>query len=155
MFPTQVRNRTVNYFVLLWCHFLNFSSAPTICLIHACMQGNCSSEPFQDLRLSKTDVLASRKPGQCVLIADGRLLLAKHSLWLHNLYVHHSSATVVDDPSVLSCLGSACNLWLTSVTLQGDPHQVTYFGGVAVFGGQLYAKGADLLCSVLSKHYCH
>jgi hypothetical protein len=105
------------------------------------MQGNCSSDT-SSLNLSAPDLL-SLKAGQCVLLTDGSLMQLENSLWLDNLYIRYSKTSRGYADALLVCYGKDCNLWLTSVTLQGALAKHPFFGGVAVEGGQLYAEGAD------------
>jgi hypothetical protein len=107
------------------------------------MQGNCKVEPSaESLGLSRSD-LDSRKPGQCVLVTDEHVMsLTWQSLWLESLYIRYRSTSSSDKIALLACSGKGCNLWLTSVTLQGDSSQLPRLGGLAVAGGQVYAEGA-------------
>jgi hypothetical protein len=127
---------------------------------HACMyafmQGTCSSEPSASaLGLTGRD-LAPRIPGQCVLVTDQVFMrLDQQNLWLDSLYVLFRTSVHVYtccDAFMLVVHGTgAANLWLTSVTLQGEPHQVDVFspsnspGAIDVYGAQLYAEGGDLI----------
>jgi hypothetical protein len=108
-----------------------------------CMQGNCKAEPSaESLGLTGPDLVA-RKPGQCVLVTDEHLMsLTWQSLWLNSLYIRYRSTSSTDKIALLACSGKGCNLWLTSVTLQGDSSQLPRLGGLAVAGGQVYAEGA-------------
>jgi hypothetical protein len=118
--------------------------------LHACMQGNCSSEPSAaDLGLSGSSDLFSRSPGQCILVTVERLLKVEQHFWLDNLYILLKKGSEGDKSSVLDCLGSACNMWLTSVRLQeyeGD--YLSSFGGLTIGGGQLYAEGESPFYSI-------
>jgi hypothetical protein len=110
---------------------------------HACMQGNCKSEPSAAVLGLTGPELTSRTLGQCVLVTDVRLMVVLHSMWLDNLYIRHRSSTRTDVTSLLACYARDCNLWLTSVTLQGDWAEYLRMGGVEVSGGQLFAKGVQ------------
>jgi hypothetical protein len=105
------------------------------------MQGNCSSDP-SSLNLSAPDLLTLRA-GQCVLLTDGSLMKLQDSLWLDNLYIRYLKTSRGIALSLLLCFGKGCNLWLTSVTLQGALGQVPAIGGALIEVGQLYAEGAD------------
>jgi hypothetical protein len=124
--------------------------------MHAFMQGNCSSEPSTlALGLSGRD-LATRTPGQCILVTDQALLrLDRQNLWLHSLHIPfrtNGQAYSCCDSMLLYATGTGtANLWLTSVTLQGEGNAVDPFdpsflpGAVEVFGAQLYAEGGEAL----------
>jgi hypothetical protein len=119
------------------------------------VQGNCTSDPIPvNLGLSGPSDLVSRTFQQCVLVTDVRFLRTEQSLWLDNLYIRFKTTIRTRLCSLVDCFGSACKLWLTSVTLQGDKfgYMEDNEGGissVAVVGGQLWAKGASytFLCS--------
>jgi hypothetical protein len=107
------------------------------------MQGNCSSDT-STLNVSAPDLL-SLKAGQCVLLTDGRLVEVEDNLSLDNLYIRQFRTSRGLSNELLGCFGEDCNLWLTSVTLQGAPvpdSSEFIYGGVNVAGGQLYAEGA-------------
>jgi hypothetical protein len=103
---------------------------------------------YVDLGLSGPGDLKLRAYRQCILVTDVRFLRAEQNLWLDNLYIRYSATNRTAYSSLVDCFGPACNLWLTSVTLQGDKWAVRDDGGdiynraVAVVGGQLYAEGA-------------
>jgi hypothetical protein len=109
------------------------------------MQGNCASEPSAiSLSLPAPD-LKGRKTGQCVLVTDIRLMEIAHNLWLDNLYIRQKLTDATDEstyPGELTCQGKSCNLWLTSVTLQGAQKLTPSFSYLAVYGGQMFASGA-------------
>jgi hypothetical protein len=111
------------------------------------MQGNCSSDT-SSLNLSAPDLL-SLKAGQCVLLTDGSLMQLEGSLWLDNLYIRYLKTSRGYAEALLVCYGKDCNLWLTSITLQGALAQHPHTGGVLVEGGQLYAEGADSVHSLI------
>jgi hypothetical protein len=117
------------------------------------MQGNCSSEPSGSFNISGTDI-EMRSPGQCVLITDVRLLRAQQFLWLDNLYIRHRATERTDDSSLLDCLGSSCNMWITTVTIQGEWNQSIPFGGVGVGGGQMFAEGAHRALTKAISNLC-
>jgi hypothetical protein len=112
------------------------------------LQGNCTSGPVPvDLGLSGPGYLVSRTPQQCLLVTDIRFLRAEQNLWLDNIYIRYKASNRTRESSLVDCIGGSCNLWLTSVTLQGYkvPHsdqEHVWNGAVAVVGGQLYAEGA-------------
>jgi hypothetical protein len=110
----------------------------------AYVQGNCTSPPSADsLGLPDLD-LKFWKPGQCVLVTEAALVSVKNYLWLHSLYILHHMITqmnVTVPYPLVSCDDRQCNLWLTSVTLQGERIEFMSVGGVDVFQGQLFAKG--------------
>jgi hypothetical protein len=115
------------------------------------IQGNCASEPSsRDLGLAAPK-LRSRRPGQCILITDVGLLEVEQDLWLANLYIRLKTTDdtknefVVDSHSHLNCFGKDCNLWLTSVTLQGVLTNAVTYDAMDVKGGQVYASGALFL----------
>jgi hypothetical protein len=111
-----------------------------------CMQGNCRSDP-SSLNLSALDLLPL-KAGQCVVLTDGSFGEVEHSLWLDNLYIRYHQTSRGVSIALLSCSGKYCNLWLTSVTLQGALGQYPVSGGALVDGGQLYAEGTDSVHSL-------
>jgi hypothetical protein len=99
-----------------------------------------------DLGLAGPADLLSRNPQQCVLVTDIQFLSARQSLWLNNLYIRFSKTNRTQEPFLLDCLGSNCNLWLNSTTLQGEielivGEETKFHAAVAVVGGQLYAQG--------------
>jgi hypothetical protein len=99
-----------------------------------------------DLGLFGSSDLSSRTPGQrqCVLVTDLRLFKLEQHLWLDNLYILYNTTARSDESNVLDCLGGACNMWLTSVTLQAsDNNLMSDYGGAWIGGGQLYAERAD------------
>jgi hypothetical protein len=113
------------------------------------LQGNCTSDPSPvDLGLSGPGELVTRTSQQCLLVTDVRFLRVEQYLWLDNLYIHNRRTHRSREFSLVDCLGSVCNLWLTSSTLQDGNHssrQRTYDNrAVAVVGGQLYAQGVNL-----------
>jgi hypothetical protein len=103
----------------------------------------------QDLGLPIPVDLVSLAPQQCVLVTDIGFLRAEQNLWLDNLYIRFSATNRTNRTqrsSLVDCIGLACNLWLTAVTLQGDKFGYAAdadleIGAVEVIGGQLYAKG--------------
>jgi hypothetical protein len=104
-----------------------------------------------ELGLSGPSDLVSQTPQQCVLVTDTSFLRAEQNLWLDNLYIRLRATNRTQQSSLVDCFGVTCNLWVTSVTMQGDryggPSDVdNEVGAVAVVGGQLYAKG---VCSKL------
>jgi hypothetical protein len=109
------------------------------------MQGNCSAEPSAAALGISGPNLVARKPGQCVLVTDVRLMKLDQNLWIDNVYIRHQTTNVTDTPNLVHCWGSYCNLWLTSVTVQGDMSRLPSHGGVEMRGGQLYAEGAITL----------
>jgi hypothetical protein len=120
------------------------------------LQGNCTLDPVtMDLSLTGPAELVSRSPQQCILVTDIQVLSAQQSLWLNNLYIRFSATNRTQETFLLDCLGSNCNLWLNSITLQGQVAQLyderpeqEFHAAVAVVGGQLYAQGVcfRLLC---------
>jgi hypothetical protein len=123
------------------------SDVRSIWCMHACVQGNCSSEPSaMALGLSEPP-LVGRKPGQCVLVTVEKLLEAGWDLWMDNLYIRLANVDNLQvrleagTGTLLSASNIACNLWLTSVTLQGDSSQPVGPSGVHFFGGNMYAEG--------------
>jgi hypothetical protein len=121
------------------------------------MQGNCNSEPSASALGISDRRLEPRTPGQCVLVTDQALMsLSQQNLWLDRLYIRHRETENVDtccDTDLLHVSGNGTtNLWLTSVTLQGEANQVTEYslwdppGAIKVVGAQLYAEGGHLLC---------
>jgi hypothetical protein len=112
--------------------------------MHAIVQGNCSSEPSATILGLSEPALVERKPGQCVLVTDVRLMNVKQNLWMDSLYIRHHTTTTTDTPTILDGYGKGCNLWLTSVTLQGDSFEAPAIGGFDIAGGQLYAEGVHV-----------
>jgi hypothetical protein len=114
-----------------------------ISLLLAHMQGNCSSEPSAAALRLKNGQLLPHKPGQCVLVTDVRLMAVRQRLWLDRLYIRFKVSTRSPESySLLVCHDKDCNLWLTSVTLQGDfIDPAPEHGAIEVAGGQLYAEG--------------
>lgn len=87
--------------------------------------------------------LVSPLPGQCVLFTDVNLLTSDQNLWLDNLYIRHHSTARTDTGHVVGCYSKDCNLWMTSVTLQGDGVSDPWAqaSGMAIVAGQVYAEG--------------
>lgn len=109
----------------------------------ACMQGNCSQEVSTTVLGLSGSPLLDRLPGQCVIVTDVHLVSVKQNFWMHGLYIrHHRTARTQTDNVVVWCGTEDCNLWLTSVTVQGDGTDDPSRGGLEVNGGQLYAEGA-------------
>jgi hypothetical protein len=108
------------------------------------MQGNCSAAPSAVALGLSGPVLLARKPGQCVVVTDTPLTLVEQNLWMDNLYIRQKTTnnTGTTHPQLVGCYRYVCNLWLTSVTFQGDSSAFPSHGGVIVSGGQLYAEGA-------------
>jgi hypothetical protein len=85
------------------------------------------------------------------LLTDVGLLEARKDLWLDHLYVRisitdeSSKGDYIDWASYLNCYGKDCNLWLTSVTLQGILTDLVTYNAMDVSGGQVYASGAVAL----------
>lgn len=117
------------------------------------VQGNCSTEVA--FTPSGTHApIASPLPGQCLIVTDHPLLEVTVNLWLDALYIRHQTTarTATNTAySLLRCESVYCNLWMTSVALQGDGieewEQVNngtdpILGALEVSGGQLYAEGA-------------
>jgi hypothetical protein len=98
-----------------------------------------------DLGLSAPGELVARTSQQCLLVTDVRFLRVEQHLWLDNLYIHKRRTPRSSESSLVDCLGSGCNLWLTSVILQEgnqSPSGHLYDNrAFAVVGGQLYAEG--------------
>jgi hypothetical protein len=155
---THVNKQTFMCFlsihVLHEFHWYDFSmSCMELTLLHAFIQGNCSSEPsFLALGLSGGG-LPTRTPGQCVLVTDQALMkLHRQNLWLDSLHIQFvgSSHAYSCCNSVLLHVSGAgtANLWLTTVTLQGEGGAFSssyYAGAIEVDGAQLYAEGGDPL----------
>jgi hypothetical protein len=119
------------------------------------LQGKCMSDPVhQDLGLSGPGDLVSRTSEQGVFVTDISFLRAEQNLWLDNLYIRFRATNRTQQSSLVDCFGFTCNLWLTSVTMQGNKYVVITLssgnvltegdpemGALAVVGGQLYAEG--------------
>jgi hypothetical protein len=112
-----------------------------------------------DLGLSNPADLGPRHPQQCVLVTDIGFLRAEQNLWLDNLYMIFSTTDRTRQTSLVECVGLTCNLWLSSVTMQGD--QVGLWnnvgdaiGAVAVVGGQLYAEGVCFIFGGRTAGFC-
>jgi hypothetical protein len=112
------------------------------------MQGNCWSEPSFVARGLPGPDLVTRKPGQCVLVTDLRLLTVTKNVVLESLYLRSHETMRTETVSLLDCIGSRCNMWLRSVTLQGFLDRYVDYGGVRVDGGQMYAEGAAMLTAL-------
>jgi hypothetical protein len=134
------------------------------------LQGNCMSDPEpRDLGLSGPDDLVSGRLQQCVLVTDTAFLRAEQNLWLDNLYIRFISTDRIQQSSIVDCFGLACNLWLTSVTMQGADDRLmrvpgegsvvkkigTEIGALAVVGGQLYAEGVCFPISLSASRVVH
>lgn len=117
------------------------------------MQGNCRAGVTAE-SLGLSGALVPRLPGQCVIITDTTLLSERQNLWIDSLYIRFKKTDRSDDrvESVVKCIGEECNMWMTSVTVQGDGDTDPKFGGVLVSGGQLYAQGTDSVNSLLDGH---
>jgi hypothetical protein len=72
------------------------------------------------------------------------LVAPSKNLWLDGLYIRQQTTSRTDTRALMWCNGEDCNLWLTSITLQGDDTYWPYYGGVGVEGGQLFAEGSTL-----------
>jgi hypothetical protein len=108
---------------------------------HLRMQGNCKSRPSAAALGLTGPELRALTPGQCVLVTDLQLMHVQQNLWLDSLYMRHHTTPRTNTRSLLTCNSKDCNLWLTSVTLQGDSRRLSDRGAVYVTGGQLYAEG--------------
>jgi hypothetical protein len=108
------------------------------------MQGNCSTAPSAALLGLTGPDLVQQQPGQCLLVTNTPLTSVQQNLWMDNLYIRQktTSETGTLHPQMVACNGKVCNLWLTTVTMQGDSSELPSLGGVVVSGGQLYAEGA-------------
>lgn len=105
------------------------------------MQGNCTQKPSdKDLGLSDVPVI-DWKSGQCVLVTDVMLMEVYQNLWLDSLYVRHYTTPRTDTNYVVWCGTENCNLWMTSVTLQGDGIIDPVNGALFVSGGNFYGEG--------------
>jgi hypothetical protein len=137
------------------CRFNRYEKTGTNAL-----QGNCSLDPVPvDLGLSGHADLIARNPYQCVLVADIGFLRAEQRLWLDNLYIRLSATSRTQQSSLVDCFGLNCNMWLTSVTMQGDTSGFIedvddQIGAVAVVGGQLYATGVGFSLQCPPVRFC-
>jgi hypothetical protein len=115
----------------------------SIWCMSARVQGNCTSEPSALALGISEPALVARKPGQCVLVTEVKLFEVKQNLWMDNLYIRHHITSSTDSGTILSGNGKGCNLWLTSVTLQGGSSKPTGSSGVQFIGGIVYAEGVQ------------
>lgn len=107
------------------------------------IQGNCVDEPSEE-KLGLTGPGLDRSPGQCVIASDTTLIWLENSLWLDNLYIRYSASTAFEDDyynDILECSSPDCNLWLTSVTMQGDGPGDKTAGAIWAKESQVYAEG--------------
>ena len=81
------------------------------------------------------------RPGQCVIVTDLLLLAVRQNLWMDNLYIRHHTTDRTDSTSAVWSGSKDCNLWMTSITIQGDGVGDPHLGALALVGGQLYAEG--------------
>jgi hypothetical protein len=79
-------------------------------------------------------------PGQCVIVSDLELMEPTQELWLDGLYIRHHRTNRTDTAAVIGCFES-CNLWMTTVTIQGDGSQDPTRGAIWIETGQVYAEG--------------
>jgi hypothetical protein len=119
------------------------------------MQGNCNSEPSASALGISDRRLEPRTPGQCVLVTDQSLMeISLQNLWLDSLYIRYSTVANNNICCTVNLLvfsgNDTTNLWLTSVTLQGEANQGPEYsplqspGAITVRGAQLYAEGGDV-----------
>lgn len=108
------------------------------------MQGNCTSEP-SSIAFGLTGApFIDRRPGQCLIVTDVRLFSSKQDIWIDSLYLrYHSTSRSLSDAAedLIWCSTASCNLWMTSITLQGDGITDTKYGGMQAVGGNVYADG--------------
>jgi hypothetical protein len=123
------------------------------------IQGNCTLEPSaMSLGLSAPD-LRARKAGQCILVTDTTLIEVSQHLWLDNLYIRQKQTTATNATRRnvhVACIYGTCNLWMTSVTLQGAKKAIIGSRAILAYGGKLFASGAgdarpSCIGAVLSK----
>jgi hypothetical protein len=120
--------------------------------MQARVQGNCKSQPSpQALAIPATSFADSLIPGQCVLLTDVRLFVIEQNLWLDSLFIRSHSSVDNFQPLVAG-RGKWCNVWLTSVVLQGvEESSQIQTDGLSIDEGQLYAEGV-LTCSSSTQH---
>ena len=97
--------------------------------------------------------LRTNVPGQCVIVTDVMLMDVSENLWLHNLHIRHHSSARSNTSSVIDCLGD-CSLWMTDVPIQGDGSRDPLFGGLYIYGGQVYAQGASFK-KIFQRNWIH
>lgn len=105
------------------------------------LQGNCSHEPTAEQLPLYNGAQSEWKPGQCVILTDVELVELELQLWLDNLYIRHVTTPRTDTVSVLWCVTEMCQMWMTSVTIQGDGDGDPSSGALWVTGGLVYAEG--------------
>lgn len=106
------------------------------------MQGNCSMEPYAyGLSLSNEAPLADRSPGQCVLVTNSHVLHVQQKLWIDNIYIRQGQTRGVELYSLVMCQSVDCNLWLTSVTMQGSGELQPFASGITMHAGKVYGEG--------------
>lgn len=67
----------------------------------------------------------------------------RQELWLHNIYFRrHGAAHAFTDSFTQLLAEGNRSIWLTDCTIQGDSSDDPYFGGLSVYGAQVYAKSA-------------
>ena len=89
---------------------------------HRRLQGNCSA-PLANPEGRFPPFLPQRR-GQCLLTATVNLFEARHTLWIHNLYLRSNATALPTDAVVTQPFGllavAHAKLYVSSVTFQGE-----------------------------------
>jgi hypothetical protein len=124
-------------------------SAQRPAVIHACMQGKCSTGAKATPEVTGAP-LRELLPGQCLLIADRQLLeLHFGRLWLDNVYIRLQPPEATQGTLSAVVAADGGEMWVTRTTIQGDGSTDTQadeeqptFGVTALAStARLYAHG--------------